>query len=132
MLTLSYWFQIQWPPAWASVNIVVKELVPIVVATALWGRVWQHLHICFHSDNSAAVDTLQKRSVRDPQAHHLLCCFYFYLVLFQFEYSVEHVLGTLNTAADAISSENLHLISSLLPQATQSQISDSVVGMLVS
>ena len=132
VLTPSYWFQIQWPPAWAGVDIVVKELVPVVVAAALWGRGWQHLHICFHSDNSAVVDILRKQSARDPQAHHLLRCFYFYSAFFQFEYSVEHVPGVLNTAADAISRNNLHLFSSLLPQATQSQIPDPVMGLLVS
>lgn len=34
------WFQVEWPPSWAQVNIAVKELVPVVMAAALWGRSW--------------------------------------------------------------------------------------------
>ena len=32
------WFQVQWPVSWSSVHITVKELAPIVLATALWGK----------------------------------------------------------------------------------------------
>ena len=31
------WFQLQWPEAWSSVAIMIKELVPIVLACAVWG-----------------------------------------------------------------------------------------------
>lgn len=31
------WFQVEWPAEWSSVSITPKELVPIVIATALWG-----------------------------------------------------------------------------------------------
>ena len=31
-------FQVQWPPSWNTVDIVTKELVPVVMAAALWGR----------------------------------------------------------------------------------------------
>ena len=34
------WFQLQWPESWSSVTIAPKELVPIVVATTLWGPLW--------------------------------------------------------------------------------------------
>ena len=36
----SHWFSLCWPPSWADVDISVTELVPIVVAAALWGRAW--------------------------------------------------------------------------------------------
>ena len=39
------WFQLQWPPAWLSVNIATKEFVPVVMAAALWGRLWAGLHV---------------------------------------------------------------------------------------
>ena len=74
----NHWFQLQWPVEWAKVDITVKELVPIIVAAAVWGRCWRRLHICFHSDNMAVVVILKKRSAKDVVAHHLLCCFYFY------------------------------------------------------
>ena len=32
------WFQWAWPPEWAHLNITVKELVPIVLSCAVWGK----------------------------------------------------------------------------------------------
>ena len=57
-------FQLRWPPTWTTVDIVVKELVPVVVAAALWGRHWYHSHTCFHVDNEAVVSILQRQSGR--------------------------------------------------------------------
>ena len=71
---------------------------------------------CFHSDNMAVVDILKRRSGRDPSVLHLMSCFFFYLAHFNFQHSAEHVPGVLNTAADAISHNNLPHLSSLLPQ----------------
>ena len=34
------WFQVQWPHTWASTSIAGKELVPVVMAAALWGSGW--------------------------------------------------------------------------------------------
>jgi hypothetical protein len=34
-----HWFQLQWPQSWASHH---KELVPVVMAIALWGDQWQY------------------------------------------------------------------------------------------
>ena len=34
------WLQGQWPPEWAHVNIMAKELIPVVVACGLWGHQW--------------------------------------------------------------------------------------------
>ena len=35
------WFQLQWPERVQASNITVKELVPIVLAAALWGSGWK-------------------------------------------------------------------------------------------
>ena len=40
-------FQFEWPSGWEGVDISVKELVPVVVAAALCGGLWQGHHICF-------------------------------------------------------------------------------------
>ena len=32
------WFQVVWPDSWSSVHITVKELLPIVIGVALWGK----------------------------------------------------------------------------------------------
>ena len=51
------WCQLRWPASWSSVNNTEKELLPIVIAGALWGHWWRGRHICFHCDNRAVVDT---------------------------------------------------------------------------
>ena len=35
------WFQESWPEEWEAVDISVKELLPVVVAVALWCNTWQ-------------------------------------------------------------------------------------------
>ena len=72
------WFQLQWPPAWADVNIAVKELVPVTLSAAIWGHTWHKQRIVFKSDNIAMmVIALNKRSAKDPRLSHLLRCFFF-------------------------------------------------------
>lgn len=74
------WFQVEWPATWAHIDISVKELVPIVVASSLWGASWLAQRVCFHSNNMAVVAMLQNRSAKDLVALHLLRCLYFYSV----------------------------------------------------
>lgn len=45
VLLPSSWFQIQWPPSWVEIDIVTKELVPIVAAAALWDKYWFQTHV---------------------------------------------------------------------------------------
>ena len=65
------WFQLQWPESWNSVNIAAKELVPVVIAAALWGRHWNRSCICLRCDNMAVVSILKSRTSRDPLAIRL-------------------------------------------------------------
>ena len=127
----SDWFHLSWPPSWSTIDISVKELVPIIIATALWGRSWARSRVCFHTDNMAVVDILSKGSARDPLAHHLVRCLYFYSSLYAFQFVVMHVPGVFNVAADALSRNNLQLFSSLIPQGTHHVIPASVVNLLV-
>ena len=34
------WFKYPWPPSWSSYSITIKELLPIVIAIAVWGHKW--------------------------------------------------------------------------------------------
>lgn len=93
----------------------------------------------------SVVAFIRKRSARDPLAHHLLRCFYFYCALFQFHHTIEHVPGVLNVAADALSRNNLPLFFSLLtglsfsganpghrsPPCTQARLGISCMGHTV-
>lgn len=60
----SAWFQAEWNEEWVSVSIVAKELIPIVLARAVWGPQWQE----FRSSQ-----TFQQR----PSTNALASTFYF-------------------------------------------------------
>ena len=125
------WFQVSWPEEWEAVDISVKELLPVVVAAALWGNTWQGKHIHFHSDNMAVVAILHSRTARNPELMHLLRCFSFYSAHFRFHASCAHVPGAINSAADAISWNNLTLFASLVPEARQVQVQPALFQLLV-
>ena len=68
-------FQLCWPLAW---QIAAKELIPIVIATAIWGSRWSHQQVNFLSDNMAVVAALSSCSAQDPpHLSHLLRCLFF-------------------------------------------------------
>ena len=64
---------------WHQVNIMTKELVPVVLACTTWGRQWSGKHIHLHIDNMAVVEVLKKGSSKEPSSivMHLLRCLSF-------------------------------------------------------
>ena len=125
------WFSLQWPSSWADSTISVKELVPVVLAAALWGMHWRGLNVCFHSDNSAVVAMLSKWSAGPLSAHHLVRCLYFYSAFYRFDFAAEHISGVSNVVADALSRNNVHLFPSLLSQAYRSRIPLPILDLLI-
>ena len=61
----SNWFQLQWPNTWSSIHITVQELVPIVIACALWGKKWQEKSIRCVCDNAVVVAIVNSGSSKD-------------------------------------------------------------------
>ena len=94
------WFQLQWPQSCASHHIAAKELVPVVMAIALWGAQWQATTVLVRSDNTAVLAALMSGSAKDPLLMHPLRCLHLHLV-------ARHLAGVENTAADALSRDNL-------------------------
>ena len=125
------WCQLQWPVAWTNVNITEKELLPIVLVAALWGRNWYRKHICFHCDNMAVVEILRARSGRGRIVTHLLRCLFFFVERYNFEFSAVHIAGSENTAADSLSRNNLPLFFSIVPQIPHWSIPDPLTELLV-
>jgi len=125
------WFQLEWPESWQAINITAKELVPVILAAALWGHQWKRSCVCFRSDNMAVVDILKTRASRDPVLMHLLRCLVFYAAYHRFQFTAQHVPGVLNTAADAISRNNIPLFLSLVPQMPCTTIPQLLLELLV-
>ena len=116
------WFKLAWPVSWGPASITVKELVPVVLASAVWGPYWSGLHICFHSDNLAVVALLRSLTSRDHVIMHLFRCLSFFAALFRFDFTAAHVPGASNVAADALSCNNMSLFLSLFPQTPETVV----------
>ena len=114
------WFQLQWPDSWGPIHITVKELVPIVVACALWGASWKGTTVRCHCDNAAVVAILRSGTSKHPLVMHLLRCLSFYVAYHQLYLEAVHLPGTANKAADALSQDNLPLFMQLVPGAKRS------------
>ena len=59
------WFQFQWPQEMIDEHSAIKELIPVVVAAAIWGGNWAGKSVHFNLDNAAVVALLNSGSSRD-------------------------------------------------------------------
>ena len=119
----THWFQLPWPDTLLNHHITIKELIPVVVAAAVWGRQWSASHVRAKCDNAAVVQILNHGYSRDANVMHLMRCLHFIAARFNFRVSAEHIPGSLNTAADALSRNSLHIFQELVPTANQSPTS---------
>ena len=87
--------------------------------------------MCFRCDNMAVVDLLKSRTTKDHMLMHLLRCLVFYAAYFRFDFVALHVPGSHNTAADALSRNNLSLFFSLIPQIPLVSIPSPLLDLLV-
>ncbi len=93
-------------------RIAWKELLPIVLACASWGRQWRGGVVTMHCDNTAAVAVVNSGYSKVPEIMHLLRCLFFVRASLELEVWAVHVPGVENGIADAISRNNLHLFYS--------------------
>ena len=112
------WFQLSWPMAWRGTPISPKELVPIVVALALWGPLWRGKQVQCLCDNIAVVYAVNRGSARDPKLMRLLRILAFLCAVHSIGITAKHIAGVKYTAADALSRNNLPVFFASTPQAT--------------
>ena len=118
------WLQLQWLQAhtkeWEALreeSILLKELLPVVLACSVWGPSWRGSAVTFHCDNMGAVAVINSGYSRVPQIMHLLRCLFFVRAFFQVSVWAIHVPGQQNCMADAISRNNLVYLLSQVPEA---------------
>ena len=111
------WIQRPWQGTWRDVPIHTKELLPVLLATATWGPHWRNLQILFKCDNMAVVNILSSSTSRDPLVMHLLRTLHFICASYSIRLIAQHIAGSDNTIADAISRN--------LPQVLFSQVPDA-------
>ena len=95
------WFQLEWPEAWREVHITIKELLPVVVAVATWGKQWQGRNICCRCDNAAVVAILNSGSSKEKWAMHLMRSLFFFQAIFDISLVAERIPGAENGPAGA-------------------------------
>ncbi len=114
---LPHWLQLEWPSSWLAHHIAAKELVPILLAVAVWGHEWVGQRVLCRCDNAAVVAVINSGTAKDPLLMHLLRCLFFYAAHYKFTLSARHLPGKEHTGADAISRNNSPLFLSLFSQA---------------
>ena len=57
---------------------MAKELVPVILSTAVWGPQLHRSQVCYHCDNSSVVAALSKGSAHDRVVMQPLRCFWFF------------------------------------------------------
>ena len=110
-----------------------KELLPIVVACALWGKDWRGSTVKCVCDNAAVVAILNSGQSKDKLAMHLIRCLFFFLAHFNVFLFAQHLPGRDNVAADALSRDNLPLFHQQVRQAASSPtpIPDELLQTLI-
>ena len=122
----SVWFQLAWEDPSQRKNIATQELVPIVVAAAIWGRHWHGLHIQCNSDNQVEVAVLSSQTSKDQEIMHLLRCLFFFEASFNFSVSGPYLPGRLNELADDLPQDCLSSFLQKTPHAIPANASASV------
>ena len=113
------WFQVQWDRHSQGLPIAVKELLPIILATATWGHRWRGLRVVCHCDNQVVVSGLRSRSSRQEHIMHLLRCLVFIEARHDCYIMPEYINTTHNHLADDLSRNYLSSFLSKVPQANR-------------
>ena len=127
------WYMLPWSGLNTSYHITVKELIPIIIAGAIWGPLWHGATVLAQCDNIAVVHIVNHRSSKNQDAMHLVRALAFITAKFDFHIVATHIKGAHNIRADALSRDNLPLFRSLHPQANQegTPVPQSLLDILI-
>jgi hypothetical protein len=128
------WIQAQWNAEWQLNNITLKEMIPIVLAIAMWGKYCSHKHVLVYCDNMAVVQIMISKTSKEPGMMHLLRCLHFFTAMFDINLKVVHLAEkNLNVMADSISRNSLqsHQITAYHMQASPDPIPPILWQLLV-
>ena len=134
------WLQAEWsqvyehtPEEQEEDGISLKELLPVVLACAVWGPQWRLSSVVVHCDNESTVAVINTGYSRVVKIMHLLRCLFFIKARFNMWVKALHVPGRDNIVADAISRNNLTILLSQIPsaQSTRDVIPDVLLQLLM-
>jgi hypothetical protein len=121
----THWFQVQWDHRLADAPIMVKELIPVVLAAELWGGQWSDCLVRCYCDNQAVVACLRSRTSKNRHVMHMLRVLAFVEARHRFYLSPLYLSTTENFLADDLSRDNLVSFLSKVPDADSSPAATS-------
>ena len=114
------WLIHHWQEGSAPDSIATQELVSVVLAAGVWGRLWTGKLVLAYSDNSPVVSQVNSLHARDPLACHLLRCLALFQALHDFRLRASFVPGSANVGADLLSRGKIHQFLNLFPASSPS------------
>ena len=111
-------------------HIAIKELIPIMIATLVWGQLWSGGRVIAHCDNTAVVSVLNSRYSQDKMLMQMLRGLFFIEAYFQFQLSAVHLPGIHNGLADDLSRNRLSFLLRKRGGSTDSTPSPIPVSLL--
>ena len=112
------WLQWQWSEEWRPIPIMAKEMVPIVLSCAVWGRQLARKTVLFQCDNTGVVAAVKKGTAKEEVVMHLLRSLWFFVAHFDISVSIEHIPGVANQTADQLSRYNMQTFFRSNPQVS--------------
>ena len=127
------WFMYQWPAEVVQHHTMIKELIPIVMARAIWGKQWPRCTVLAWCDNASVVAVINGGYSWDAIVMHLLRCLFFLSSIYSFQLYARHIPGSHNELADALSRNRLPLFQAQYPGAAAqpTPIPEAVVDLLM-
>ena len=104
------WIPCKWDTQWLDVNIAAKELLPIMLACAVWSKQWWQQRVLIHCDNMAVVAVWGAQSSKHQLIMHLLHCLHFVCAYFEIDLHIEHISRSENVVADAVPRQGQHYV----------------------
>ena len=127
------WLQWAWDATSAGWPISPKELLPILMAVAVWGSEWEGLEVECRCDNMAVVTVVNSGHSRDTTLMHLLRCLFFLAAHHHVRIHAVHIPGVSNVATDALSRNDFPRFLQVVPEAAAhpSRVPKQLVDLLV-
>ena len=100
-------------------DIMVKELAPIVISSAVRGPQLARRRVLVQCDNLSLVTSVRNGYSKHPNVMHLLRSLWFFIALYNIDLDIQHIEGVNNSAADMLSRNNITEFFSLFPQVSR-------------
>ena len=112
------WFALQWPNEWYKLqNITLLEFIPIILSIITWRSMLSNKVVIFHTDNFSLVSIINKQHSDEPLVRTVLRGLVLSLLKFNILAKAEHISGSKNNKADALSRNLISQFRQLHPEA---------------